>query len=99
VAIHISSRSPPQQLANQWKSDIPHHNFHTYQIDLLDSQSIARSVELIRQKQIRFDVIVANAAYGADYGQTIPSEETARNTIATNVISTIDFIKQFIPLL
>ena len=56
-------------------------------------------MELIKQKNIRFDTIVANAAVGADYGQTIPSEEVARSTLTTNVISTIDFIRQFTPLL
>lgn len=46
-----------------------------------------------------FDCIVANAAVGVDHGIRMPSLEVAKKTLNTNVISTIEFIKQFIPLL
>lgn len=53
----------------------------------------------MKEKHITFDYIVANAAVGCDYGTQIPSLKTAQDTLITNVTSTIDFIKQFIPLL
>lgn len=42
---------------------------------------------------------MANAAVGADFGLKMPTESVARNTLTTNVTSTIDFVKQFLPLL
>lgn len=56
-------------------------------------------MQSIKQTGIVFDFIVANAAFGCDYGQTIPSVETASNTLKTNVTATIDFVKQFLPIL
>jgi carbonyl reductase 1 len=97
--VHISSRSPPSELAQQWQADVPHHSFTTYQIDLNNSQSIARSVQLIQESKVQFDFLVANAAVGYDEGDSIPSEELASSTLRTNVIATIDFVKQFLPLL
>lgn len=97
--IHISSRNTPEELSQQWEKEIPGHIFATYQIDLNDPTSIAKNVQLARDRNIQFDYIVANAAVGCDYGQVIPSEEVAKSTLFTNVNSTINFIKQFIPLL
>ena len=42
---------------------------------------------------------MANAAYGADYGTIIPSYDVAFNTVMTNTIATIKFIKEFLPSL
>ena len=56
-------------------------------------------MQLIKDRNIQFDWIVANAALGCDYGTTIPSVEVARSTLLTNVNSTIDFIKQFLTVL
>ena len=56
-------------------------------------------MEAIKSQGVRFDWVIANAAFGADHGVKIPSLEVAESTLTTNVDSTIDFVKQFQPLL
>ena len=56
-------------------------------------------MELIKSKHISFDWIIANAAVGSDYGEKIPSVQVAESTLSTNVDATINFVKQFLPLL
>ena len=70
-----------------------------YQINISSSESIKQNVEVIRNRGVRFDWVVANAAVGADHGVKVPSLEVAESTLKTNVDATIDFVKQFQPLL
>jgi NAD(P)-dependent dehydrogenase (short-subunit alcohol dehydrogenase family) len=81
------------------QAETPTLNFQAYQLDITDNESIVSNVEKIREKEVRFDVIVVNAGFGWDKGDQIPSEETARKTLHINVNSTIMFIKSFLPLL
>jgi NAD(P)-dependent dehydrogenase (short-subunit alcohol dehydrogenase family) len=53
----------------------------------------------MKEKNVEFDCIVANAAIGIDHKKVMPLEESSSRILRTNVVSTIDFIKQFIPLL
>ena len=56
-------------------------------------------MEQIKSKNIRFDWVVANAAVGLNQGEKMPTVEVAEATLLTNVDATIDFVKQFQPLL
>jgi short-subunit dehydrogenase involved in D-alanine esterification of teichoic acids len=53
----------------------------------------------LKRRNIQLDWVVASAAVGVDFGKTIPTPELASKTLHTNVTSTIDYIKQFIPIL
>ena len=95
----MTSRQSPEAFSKQWEQAIGPHKLQCYQLDLQNSQNIGELVANLKQQGIIFDRVVANAAVGADYGTTMPSAEIAKQTMDTNVISTIDFIKQFLPIL
>lgn len=97
--LHVSSRIEANILSKKWEEEQGIKGVNCYKIDLNDPSAISQHVELMKQKGLTFDFIVANAAVGCDFGQTIPSVEVATSTLKTNVTATIDFIKQFLPLL
>jgi short-subunit dehydrogenase len=99
LELHISSRKEPQQLKQEWEAELPKSKIQCYQIDLNDPNSLSKAAEALKQSHTTFDFLVANAAYGCDYGQAIPSVEIAESTLKTNVNATVAFIKQFLPLL
>lgn len=97
--LHISSRHSPDELSQKWQAEFPEHSFHTYQMDITQHSQIAENVRKLKENNSSFNYIVANAAVGVDHGMKIPSGEVARKTLNTNVTATIDFVKQFLPLL
>lgn len=97
--MHLASRGPAQTLADQWRSLTPNLKVSTYQLEISNPESVKSCADLLKNKKQEFDTIVANAGYGFDRGETIPSIQTADNTLITNLDSTIHFIKEFMPLL
>jgi hypothetical protein len=55
------------------KQQIPNHNFITYQLEISSDESIKENAQLIKNNNILFDYIVANAGFGWDPGFEIPS--------------------------
>jgi NAD(P)-dependent dehydrogenase (short-subunit alcohol dehydrogenase family) len=68
-------------------------------MDIDDSGSIQAVVEKLKTEKAEMYRIVANAAVGFDVGLKMPFPEMAETFIRTNFLSTIDFIKQSLPLL
>ena len=68
-------------------------------MDINQKDSLKKVADTLKSQQILFDYIVANAAVGLDWGFNMPSVDVASSTLKTNVDSTIDFIKLFLPLL
>ena len=78
---------------------MPKTDFRVYQLELRDSNKIKELVQRFKKDNIKFDYIVANTGFGVDLGQEKPSVALAEQTMKSNFDSTIDFIKQFLPLL
>jgi len=97
--LFISSRLPTSAFNQQWGQLLGPNKLRCYQLDLKESQHTAEIVKDLQKEGIFFDKVVANAGFGIDHGRTKPSLETATKTLDINFRFTIDFIKQFLPIL
>ena len=50
-------------------------------------------------RKYKFDAIINNGAFGCDWGNEIPTFETALTTMKANLIGTINLTHRFLPLL
>ena len=46
-------------------------------------------VKIMKEKDLSFNCLINNAAYGADHGYNIPSIEIAEKTLIPNVLGTM----------
>lgn len=80
-------------------SDIVSENFKIVKLDLSDSKSILECVNEIKSLDIKIDILINNAAIAIDKEDTKVAINSLRNTLEVNLIGTIDFTEQIIPLL
>lgn len=97
--MHLASRGSAQSLAEQWRNLTPNLKVNAYHLEINKPESVSLCAVIIKNKGQEFDTIIANAGYGFDRGEVMPSVETADNTLLTNLDSTINFVKEFLPLL
>jgi short-subunit dehydrogenase len=64
-------------------------NMEMLQLDLADSKSIKQFEQHIKERQIKIDILINNAAIGPDLDTAIPIEKLLRETFDTNIIGTV----------
>jgi short-subunit dehydrogenase len=69
-------------------SSYPKSIFTFKNLDIGSIKSINEFTEEIKKENWKLDVIVNNAAFGADFGDKVPDAKWARTTFDANVIGT-----------
>ncbi|MEN9337747.1 MAG: hypothetical protein RIQ41_61 [Candidatus Parcubacteria bacterium] len=77
----------------------PLQNTTTLTLDLASEESIEDCVQTIQAQDIKISILVNNAGTLVDENETAVVRETLTQTLAVNLIGTIDFTERIIPLL
>lgn len=78
------------------KTDRDDSNLEIIQLELARMESIKNADELLRQKGLKIDILVNNAAIGPDLDNLLPDEESFRQTFEVNVTGTVFFTEALI---
>lgn len=78
---------------------LSHPNLQILSLDLADSNSFQQVESILKQLQIKINILINNAALGPDIGSEKPSEDTFRRTFETNVTGTVFFTETMIEYL
>lgn len=97
--IYATSRKDPQHFSQELQTHVPSSNISCYKLDINDNTCIQHVVNDFQSKGWQLDRIVANAGVGFDFGLKMPTLDMAQRFTQTNFLSTIEFIKQSLPLL
>lgn len=76
--------------------ELSHPDLQIIKLDLADSQSFHHTQDLLKQKGVKIDILINNAAIGPDLGFELPTEESFRKTFDSNVTGTVFFTEAMI---
>lgn len=79
--------------------DIKNNNLKIFKLDLFDSNSIFACVNAIKSLEVKIDILINNAGVVVDENFNTVKIENLRKTLEVNLIGTIDFTEQIIPIL
>ncbi len=78
---------------------IKNDNFKILKLDLSDSKSILECVNKIKSLDKKIDILINNAGVAVDVNDFKVNIENLRKTLEVNLIGTINFTEQIIPIL
>jgi NAD(P)-dependent dehydrogenase (short-subunit alcohol dehydrogenase family) len=84
---------------HQKPASIEHMNFVQAPLDLASPESIATAAAEIARISPRIDALVNNAAVLLDYDDEAAAAGRIRDTLAVNVVGTVDITERLLPLL
>lgn len=80
-------------------SDIKNDNLKIVRLDLSNSESITECIKEIKSLDKKIDILINNAGILVDRNLNVVNIDNLRKTLEVNLIGTIDFTEQIIPIL